>query len=143
MSVTPSDFLKSAEILAASGMDEICQRNAISRAYYAAYHRSCESIPPDGKSRGKGTHSSYIDQLNEADAGTLMRKVGVRLGAIYSGRITSDYRLEHEVRPKDYAMQICRTKELFSLLETPPSPATTNLTENINPQGRPRLRIVK
>ena len=129
MSISARDFLTSAESLAVFGLDEINQRNAISRAYYAAYHRAKNEFAPDGKVRGVGMHRGYIQQLKEADRGTLERKIGVSLGVIYSSRIISDYQLDKNVTSSDFSQTISRAKILFELLDkTAPAPATNPLT---------------
>lgn len=163
MSVTPDDFLKSALEFAASGLGEINQRNAISRAYYASYHQACGAIAPDGKpryttapdgtKRTLGMHTGYIEQLKESQPSTIERSVGVKLGAIYSGRIIADYRLKESVSPKSYTMQIARTQELFKLIENNNAslnrqPLTQTPVQNTSSttqiQARlPSLRVVK
>lgn len=119
MSVTPSDFLDSAQKLAAAGNDEMSQRNAISRAYYAAYHRSCASLPPEKTGGNTGMHRSYINQLMAADPGTIERNAGVKLNSIYSRRIRADYRLHENLSVGAVAMQISAATELFQLFDIP------------------------
>lgn len=148
MSVTPSDFLQSARALAASGTDEMSQRNAVSRAYYAAYHQSCSFISPDKKDRGVGSHKGYIEQLMDHDVGTIERKIGALLSAIYSGRRFADYKLDANIRSGSFGMQIQRVDELF-LLTTSPTPPSSSATPaaatSSSSAGAPqlRLRIIK
>lgn len=162
MSVTPDDFLQSALAFAASGLSEINQRNGISRAYYASYHQACTVIAPDrmarykvtqdGTKRTVGMHTGYIEQLKEFLPGTVERQVGVKLGAIYSGRITADYKLEEIVSPKSYSMQIARTQDLFQLLkknavsnppQTPPAATQPTAAPTQKISKPPNLRVVK
>lgn len=163
MSVTPEDFLGSAISLAACGLDEIHQRNGISRAYYASYHKACSVIAPDGKTRYRaardgslrsiGMHTNYLEQLNEASNGAIERQVGAKLGALYSGRITADYKLNDTVSPKTYAMQIARSQDIFNLINsngvlnqssTPPiASAQSNPAPAEAASIRPILKIVK
>lgn len=162
MSVTPDDFLQSALAFAASGLSEISQRNGISRAYYASYHQACSVIAPDGKvryvvaqdgtKRAVGMHTGYIEQLNESLPGTIERQVGVKLGAIYSGRITADYKLKATVSPKSYSMQIVRAQDLFQLLKNnvasnlPQTLPISNQSASAATQTStksPNLRVVK
>lgn len=135
MSITPQDFLRSAEELAATDDSEVYQRNAISRLYYAAYHRSCEYIEPDRNDRDAGAHRSYIQQLTESDPGTIARKLGVSLGAVYSGRIRSDYKLAEDVLPRDFSMLLNRTRDIFTLIDTPPQQPPAHKT--------PKLQIIR
>lgn len=118
MSITPQEFLNSAVVLASIDTSEVHQRNAISRLYYAAYHRSCEFIKPDGKDRGFGSHRSYIEQLLESAPGSLARRVGVSLEVVYIGRVRSDYRLTDTVLPREFSTFLNRTRELFTLFNT-------------------------
>lgn len=90
MSVTHEHFLSSAKEIAASGLDEMSQRNAISRAYYAAYHRSKVAIPPDNLDRNVGSHKSYILQLKEAPNGSENRRLGLKLSSLYAARVDAE-----------------------------------------------------
>lgn len=119
MSVTPSDFLDSARVIASSGKDEMSQRNAVSRAYYAAYHRSCEIIPPIKREADNkvGMHRGYIDQLMEAEPSTKERTAAVKLSTMHSRRIKADYRLNEFFRQDSVAIQLSAATELFDLLD--------------------------
>lgn len=119
MSVTPSNFLDSARALAADGNDEMAKRNAISRAYYAAYHRSCAAVPPQKIAGKTGMHRSYIDQLMATAPGTIERNAAVKLSTLYSRRIKADYRLHEELPAGAVAMQISTATELFQLFNAP------------------------
>lgn len=119
MSVTPSNFLDSARELAAGGNDEMTRRNAISRAYYAAYHRSCAVLPPVKMEGNTGMHRCYIDQLMAADSGTVERTAAVKLNSLYSRRIRADYRLQENLPAGAVAMQMAAATELFQLFDIP------------------------
>lgn len=122
MSVSPSDFLQCAETLAVSGdKNEMMQRNILSRAYYAAYHRACEFVPfkNSDKSRDSGMHRSYFEQLLQNKNGTIERKIGEKLKSMYSRRILADYRLKEDIRPDQIAVQLHSARALFKLLENP------------------------
>lgn len=137
MSVTPQEFLDSALELATAGTNEICQRNAISRLYYAAFHRAQEFIKPDGVDRGFGSHRNYFDQLNEADGGSTARRLGMHLKVVYSGRIKSDYKLDEDVQPRDFSMHRQRVETIFSLLDNPtPAASTPSPTPQVIPLRR-------
>lgn len=122
MSVTPSDFLNSAVALSNSGdKDEMTQRNILSRAYYAAYHRAHELIPFENTARDKdvGMHRSYFDQLLRKKKGSVERIIGEKLKSMYSRRILADYRLGEDVRNDYVPVQLYASNALFKLLENP------------------------
>lgn len=134
MSITPQDFLGSAEYLAATDAGEVHQRNAISRVYYAAYHRSCEFIEPDGENRGVGSHRSYIEQLQNAAPGSVARRLGVSLGVVYSGRVRADYKLSVDVQSREFPMLLNRVKEIFTLVNA--------TTQQANVRSNPHLKVI-
>jgi len=118
MSVTPSDFLQSA-IALSNNIDEMAQRNALSRAYYAAYHLAVQHIKLDATEHGeerKGVHRRFIDQLQEHDGGSTERNVGGRLNQMYQRRIVADYRLDESLRHDSVARQIDVARQVFHLL---------------------------
>jgi uncharacterized protein (UPF0332 family) len=117
MSVTPDDFLESARSLAAEN-DEMARRNALSRAYYAAFHRIVATIRPvenDDTSKS-GMHRRFINQLMSCDSGTSERLLGVKLQTLYSRRITADYRLGDDILPAKVAQQISCAREIFNIV---------------------------
>lgn len=135
MSVTAQDFMASARDIAKSGLDEMSQRNAISRAYYSAFHTTKSAIPPDGKARGPiGMHKNYIKQLAEAANGSPERRVGIRLAALYRRRVDADYNLDLHIPKGDFALQVTQVAELLEILDAP---------EEKKPVGRPQLKCVK
>jgi hypothetical protein len=143
MSVTPNDFLASAQSIAASGNDEMTQRNAVSRGYYAAFHYSCGLFPPDGKDRGVGMHKGYIDQLQEGSAGSDQRKAGVALAAMHGARIWADYRLDDDKRNPTFAMQVTRAQAIFSLRAPPPSSPSPGPSSPPTLSAGPHLRVIR
>lgn len=113
MSVTPKDFLDSASSLVAQGIiDEITQRNVVSRAYYAAFHRSCEFVEPAYSS--SSLHKSYINQLNRG--GLLERQISGILKRMHGRRVTADYHLDENLKKDAVALQILAANELFTKL---------------------------
>lgn len=120
MSVLPSVFLENAESMALSaGNDEVTQRNILSRAYYACYHRAIEKIPVDHSSnaRDTGMHRFYFDQLMGGSAGGIERKVGARLRSMYGRRILADYRLLENLSIDSVALQLNSARLIFQILE--------------------------
>lgn len=116
MSVTPDDFLDSAASLAVRGCNEMVQRNVISRAYYAAYHRSCAFIKPLPEYNGKGMHRGYINYLLCGDKSSVERQIGGRLKALYARRLIADYQLNTDLNKNDYDIQIQTATDLFRIV---------------------------
>lgn len=116
MSVSPADFLDSARALA-TGPGEISKRNAISRAYYAAYHLACKVFPPvrDDDERS-GMHRGYLDQLQNHPPGSAQRVAGVKLATLYQRRIIADYRLADSLSADAVARQMDGVSQVFNLL---------------------------
>lgn len=144
MSVTPKDFLESAEILAKSGSDEMTQRNVLSRAYYAAYHRSCEYIKPKDSDENVGIHKRYINQLMRGENGSIDRKIGGRIKSMYLRRRFADYFLKDEIKTDAAALQLDTAKDLFSIIdksENENSDTAISLPRSSIP--RPSFKIVK
>ncbi|HEY6019992.1 MAG TPA: hypothetical protein VIY48_08855 [Candidatus Paceibacterota bacterium] len=145
MSVKPIDFLNSATSLASSGNDEMTQRNVISRAYYAAYHRACELIEPENSDENIGVHARYIKQLMMGNNGSIERKIGGKIKSMYSRRKIADYFIRDELKSDASALQLNAAKDLFSViageeLKPPPQSTPNNGTTQ---QSKPTLRIVK
>ena len=117
MSVSPADFMDSASALSL-GADEMAQRNALSRAYYAAFHRAAVSYPPEENRRGgTGMHRNYLDQLQNHQAGSKERIVGAKLTQLYQRRVLADYRLQNSLQTDAVARQLDTAKQIFSLLD--------------------------
>lgn len=119
MSVKPSDFLANAEAMALNcGKDELMQRNILSRSYYAAYHRSIESVPFNTDSfRDSGMHRDYFEQLMQNNPGSLERKIGEKLKSMYGRRILADYKLNQDIKTDAVAVQLYSARALFDLLK--------------------------
>ncbi len=140
MSVTPTDFLESAIGLSSLGQDEMNQRNVLSRAYYAAYHRSCEFIQPEESAENVGMHKRYINQLMKGDNGSIERKVGGKIKSMYSRRHIADYRLEDNISHDAVAIQLNAAKELFTIIERAKNDEGA---EPCAPPSQPTIRVVK
>lgn len=119
MSVVPEDFLGLAKQVDLSVNKEIEVRNAISRAYYAAYHQTRKTFPADkefAKNSGFGVHEAYIEQLMQFDPGTPERITAVKLKTMKGRRSIADYRLDDDVRAFTAAQQNSAAEEVFSIL---------------------------
>lgn len=97
MSVTHSDFLRSAKnILRAD--DEIAIRNAVSRAYYAAYHCSLALDHGFGSTENQngGIHTQWVQRLT-SHPNMKFKSVGYILNTLRGRRATADYDLENDI----------------------------------------------
>lgn len=98
MSIEYGEFLTSAtELLEASEIPEVVLRNAVSRAYYSAYH-ACLSVVEVDKEKYKnmGDHAklirSMLDHRNEK-----IRSLGYILSTCKNKRVKADYHLEQSI----------------------------------------------
>ncbi len=119
MSIEPAEFLASAEEMA-SDHREVMSRNAISRAYYAAFHQVQLTFPAvEGNGSNlpgaKGMHRRFIDQLNQGAPGSLERKLGVMLETLRKRRVSADYRLADDIPAADVAQQLDRARIVLGL----------------------------
>lgn len=114
MAIDKSEFLEFANNLPA--INEINNRNAISRAYYAAFHYCNEAFYSNRQASG-GVHARLIDGLikstNSAD-----RQIGYILQDIRNRRTIADYELTHEVTPTDRETTIKLATKLIKQIST-------------------------
>lgn len=119
MSIQPSDFLDSAASYIAADISEVSIRNAVSRAYYAAFHCCADSFSenelPASNEPSKGMHKQYISQLTQCDAGSSPRSAGIKLQALHSRRIKADYKLDSIVTQRDAALQLDTCRDIFTI----------------------------
>lgn len=128
MGVTPSELLQYTEALAIqANKNELTERNILSKAYYACYHRSLESIPVKSVGKDIGMHRNYIEQLLQNGRGSIERKIGEKLKSLYSRRILADYLLTDNISHDAVPVQLYSARALFTLLESPPSPAESSV----------------
>lgn len=101
-----SDILKVAQELAA-GADEARHRSAISRAYYAALHRTIAALPeefaiPREQVRSGSSHEAIIQSLTQWGRSTTPGRQAARMAARHMPRLKAerkkaDYFLEDTV----------------------------------------------
>ena len=87
------DYLKLAEDLHEEGEDppqEAHERTAISRAYYAAFHKALMHAPPRIQDTRKEKHRKVIEHY-EAGHSSKEREIGRLLGALRDNRNKADY----------------------------------------------------
>ena len=100
MPVKPVDFLSSAINILNNG-SEIDFRNAVSRAYYAAYHEALRvSKKSNGSSIKKGSHEILIDKLKKhkglSSKDKAIVKIGVLLSICKKHRVEADYYIKQQ-----------------------------------------------
>lgn len=94
MPVTPDLMIEAARLLG-RGKAEVDQRNATSRAYYAAYHRCLEIGRRIGLSAepNRSVHQQFIDTL-AGSRNPRVRSLGYRLVECRRLRTEADYEIE-------------------------------------------------
>lgn len=102
--------------------DEIGYRNAISRAYYCAFHAIKFAIDFEAP-KGKPTHESLIRYLVSANntsekiPSLELRSLGYRLAAQRKLRSKSDYQLDETVCEEDAKIELEKTKLFLADIE--------------------------
>ncbi|MDO9104060.1 MAG: hypothetical protein Q7U57_03775 [Methylovulum sp.] len=112
MPVDKQEFLQFAKSLPEG--TEIQIRNAVSRAYYAAYHACLEVYSIDNSVEG-GVHSKLISSLiKSTDVND--RKIGFILQQLKGLRTVADYYLSETVSAHDKETSIKQTEKLIEAL---------------------------
>jgi uncharacterized protein (UPF0332 family) len=124
MKVTAKELRQDAEILAIQTDSEARRRSAISRAYYAAYHRCkrWESLLPNRPIRPKtiSVHASLIDSLNAPDPRwdvalvERSRALGALLEKQRKRRVLADYNLGQPVDKNFMEEQFVDVRKTFA-----------------------------
>lgn len=124
MTTSPEALMTYASEQAAEA-DEPSKRCAISRAYYASYHR-CLRLEGEPASRrnakqpGGGVHQQLIERLiARSHAGTpKQRRQGKLLANLMlrqrKRRVTADYFIDEDLKPNDVENQIADAHKLFA-----------------------------
>lgn len=116
MSVSECDLIDLARASYEHAQDEVDHRSAISRAYYAAYHRCVDfhsRLPYGGKEPrgGGGIHEKLIYRLMnptvaDKHLSNQSRELGHKLQTLKMRRVIADYRLGKTVRAKDAELSV-------------------------------------
>lgn len=120
MPVTNDDFIESARKMFHGGR-EIDFRNAVSRAYYAAYHEAKKIADQhaNGVPHSKaGVHEKIIQKLKNHAGGNnepIIRQIGDMLKHCKSQRIKADYKLSTNVNQTNSSICIQYCKNLIDL----------------------------
>jgi len=125
--IDPSDLLEEAKELGkTSHSREVRRRTAISRAYYAAFHRANEVAQREGyrfdKAERTGMHKHlfrFLERSADIDVNTAVEI----LEFLKDQRINSDYRLRAEVPMHKVIEAIEQAEYLLTELLPPPEPA--------------------
>lgn len=124
--IDPRDLLEEARELAKTARSrEVRRRSAISRAYYAAYHRASEVARQAGyrfvKSEGVGSHAhlfKFLESLPDPNARAAVKL----LDLLKKRRVAADYRLDRSIPMGTLEEALERAEYLLTEL-LPPEPA--------------------
>lgn len=129
MAIGSSDLFIFARTLSRDG-SEVATRDAISRAYYAAFHR-CRawelSLPQLGRNEGArgGSHQELINRLKNPSrkCGEVLRERsrtnGAQLEVQRDRRQLADYDLEEDVMPAVMHDQLSQVQQLLRRCDEP------------------------
>jgi len=112
MPIDKQEFLQFAKSLPED--TEIQIRNAVSRAYYAAFHACLEVYNIDGSAEG-GVHAKLISGL-KASVDINDRKIGYVLEQLTGLRTVADYHLSATISIQDKETSIKQTEKLLEVL---------------------------
>lgn len=118
MSIMPNEFLIFAENVLKNNT-EICNRNAISRAYYAFYHSACDSLrhcPPTSHSGVISYLRSPTQNSKEKFDEVKMRQIAALLEQMKQQRQIADYDLSTNIEHIDASTVISTVKKGILLL---------------------------
>lgn len=125
MSITPADLLNEARNHA-HRPEEIGLRTAVSRGYYAGYHRALDVSPlcpepvPLPPGRSEGAHAYLIRRFGSVPrknfpGSTLARQIAALLAQGRALRVTADYELGKTVRSNDARSSIHHAEQIGQL----------------------------
>ena len=119
MSVSPSDFMQSANSMIANDQcKEIGLRNAASRAYYALFHTAMQTVVAKGVPLQKldraGSHESLIATL--CGMSPSAKSIGDAIGRVKRFRHDCDYQVTQDISAKKVEMHIAEAERLIAKL---------------------------
>ncbi|RSD31970.1 HEPN domain-containing protein [Vibrio pectenicida] len=125
MVAKPEDFLETAKrIIESENCSEADQRSAISRSYYAMYHKVLSILDKEPWTySGRGCHASLITYLEKDSANeesieqSQLRRLSYLLKQSRDSRVLSDYKLEKEVSPELVKMSILTAEKCIDLAD--------------------------
>jgi len=118
--VEPKKFLELAQVLAFEPPQPAKLRTATSRAYYAAYNVSVETLESMGVliNKGPGGHGQVQRFLGNSKNEEL-QQISSALGSLHSSRIAADYRLADQKaeNPNNVKAFVQHAKKIIDTLE--------------------------
>ena len=129
MAVSPLDFLQQAKQLANNAVADVDYRNAVGRAYYAAFHAANvfhSWLPQPGRlpAQTTGLHDQLFHRLINptipaADSRhRVSRIVGYKTRDFHRIRVQADYDLNQEMKIEDAINAISRAEEIVRIIDT-------------------------
>ena len=118
MPVDPDDILATAESMGQEG-EEVHWRNAISRAYYAAFHKSrilAEGIEPQTDFATSTAHQD-VPNVIKATHGLKGRQISAMLTNSHKARKRADYDIRQHVERDEGLNAIANSKRILSLVD--------------------------
>lgn len=117
MAVTPESLLKAAELLLEGGSEED-HRNAVSRAYYAAFHKCMPVALALGLQpyTNRGTHQDLIDilQSSRTKAHKALANMLIQCRKL---RVEADYRIEGSFEEGDARTGLASCSRIFEKVD--------------------------
>jgi len=110
MSIKSEEFLTSVESMVGNQKSlEIDLRNAVSRAYYSAYHACRSEVGVVNKYKDMGAHACLIKTMGE-HRNEKIRSLGLQLEKCKKKRHKADYLLEQSVLPGEAEQVLIQCK---------------------------------
>lgn len=111
------EFLDSAEKIIQNNK-EVDYRNAVSRAYYCAYHKTASFVEPLNLERSFGaTHEKLVGILQN-HTNKKLKTIGNKLNALREFRVDADYKLNKPFSFQDAQSALKRTKALLQDIDS-------------------------
>lgn len=95
---------------------EIAHRTAISKAYYASFHKAL-SVYKFKFPKNESTHKSFSSHLQQHPDGSLERKLGLRLKIMHARRCFADYDIYDRLPPSNIIQQLSAAQSTFNELD--------------------------
>jgi uncharacterized protein (UPF0332 family) len=130
MSISPSNLLQLSKVILATAKSEVEFRNAVGRAYYAAYHAANAfhdslSSPGEPPSTRMGMHLELAYRLSRPTIASTdprfkkSRDLGQDLNWLHGKRLNADYDLHRSVTLSDAEAVVERAEAAIELIGAP------------------------
>ncbi|OOQ70149.1 hypothetical protein C1S86_11310 [Vibrio parahaemolyticus] len=125
MPARPEDFLQTAkQLIESDNSTEADQRSAISRSYYAMYHKVLSILDKEPWSySGQGCHASLITYLQNDAANEesidhrQLKRLSYQLRQSRDNRVIADYELEKEISQNLVSLSITTAEKCMDLAD--------------------------